>query len=185
MNVYSADLGTHGHTFPIFEQNLIKYLQQKLAGLSEEESIQLQNKLQKKAIEALEQPKAIELPETTTYRCHFYDPTIVAQEEITDLDGQVIVQKGASYNPLKLVSFQTLLFFDGSNPMHVAWAREEQGKWILVKGKPLDLESEENRPIYFDQFGCLTEKLGIQSIPTKVSQQGLFLKLEEIPLETR
>ena len=97
----------------------------------------------------------------------------------------MIVSSGSRFNPLFVDSLpQDLLFIDGSNESHVKWAKEKgsSSRWILIKGKPLELEEQEGRPIYFDQSGFLTTKLEIKNIPARVTQENNQLKIEEIPL---
>jgi conjugal transfer pilus assembly protein TraW len=54
-------------------------------------------------------------------------------------------------------------------------------KVILTGGSYLDLMRRWKRPVFFDQQGTLTEKLGIRHVPALVTQDGKRLKIEEIP----
>lgn len=76
-------------------------------------------------------------------------------------------------------------------------------KIILTSGSPFELMEQwnslsknplsgnqlvgnqlvENQPVYFDQTGKLTKKLGIKHVPAVVTQEGLKLKVSEIALE--
>ena len=77
-----------------------------------------------------------------------------------------------------------LLFFDGDDEDQKNFAKKklQQGplKLILTKGAPLALLEELKIPVYFDQQGVLTKKLGIKHVPTLVSQEELRLRIEEI-----
>ena len=89
-------------------------------------------------------------------------------------------------NPLEHISLSSgLIFLDGTRETHLAWAREQVGnfKWILVKGKPIEIEEKEKRPIYFDQLGVYTSRFHIENIPAKVIQRGKHLQVEECVLE--
>ena len=55
-------------------------------------------------------------------------------------------------------------------------------KIILVKGAILKLIKENKLELYFDQQGVLTRYFGIQHVPSKVTQEGKSLKVEEIDL---
>jgi conjugal transfer pilus assembly protein TraW len=121
----------------------------------------------------------------------------VAPQDITDHRGQLIHAKGTKINPLETVSLsQDLIFFDGDDEEQVAWVKgkmsidgpqdsssSKQYKVILVKGPPLSLSEEWGLPIFFDQGGVLTKKLGITHVPALVSQEGLHLRIEEIALQ--
>jgi conjugal transfer pilus assembly protein TraW len=52
---------------------------------------------------------------------------------------------------------------------------------ILTGGSYLDLMRRWKRPVFFDQQGTLTDKLGIRHVPALVTQDGKRLKIEEIP----
>lgn len=55
-------------------------------------------------------------------------------------------------------------------------------KLILIKGVPLKLSEELGMPVYFDQSGILTTKLGIRHIPAFVRQEALRLRIEEVDM---
>lgn len=179
----AKNLGIHGHIYPIEEENLLHVLSRKVSALSEEEVFLIQNKVKDHIVSSFKEPYPVEdIRETVKPRIFYFDPTICVQQTIYDHEGHVIVKKGTSINPLEnLLLTQDLIFFDATNPLHIEWAKKQPAaKWILIKGRPLDLEEAEKRPIYFDQFGILTKKLKIHQVPAKVSQEGLKLRIEEI-----
>jgi conjugal transfer pilus assembly protein TraW len=171
----AKDFGSFGPTFPIQEEDLMLVLQKRLV-------LAQQDEMQKAFIATVEKPKGKPFPKARKLRAYDYDPTLTVQEEIQDSQGKTIVAKGTKVNPLDQYSLtEDLLFFDGDDPRQVAWAKSLQGKWILTNGKPLELEKLEEKPVYFDQGGYLTKKLGIQALPAKVSQKDRKLKVEEVP----
>ncbi|PJD94535.1 MAG: type-F conjugative transfer system protein TraW [Parachlamydia sp.] len=182
-NLQAKDLGVYGNVFPILETSLLEYIKGKMKNLSEDDLVRLQTELQDKYIKRISEPPSVGLLACKSYRCFYYDPTICTSSDIKDYEGKIIVAKGTSYNPLKVFALnETLLFFDGENPKHLEWAKKQnQGKWILTNGKPIDLEKAENRPVYFDQMGKISKQLGIQAIPAQVVQEDLRLKIEEVP----
>lgn len=174
LSMHAVDYGTFGHTFLIEEQDLLEYVQERLLNASAEEHLKL------KEINKISEPKEVPLPQATIYRCFFYDPSVTAHQDIKDNKGNIIVAKGTSYNPLRTVSLTNpLLFFNSTKETNLLWAMKTEGTWILTKGAPIELEEKVGKPVYFDQFGSITRKLGIQAIPAKVSQQGHLLKIEE------
>lgn len=187
LSLLARDLGSRGHLFPIEEEDLLIYLKKRVLSLSEEEREQLEEEAKRRVVKSIQEPKAVEgLREAKVYRRFFFDPSITAQEDFKDAEGKVIVARGSKVNPLDTVSLpESLLFFDGSDERQLRFAKEDvdRSTWILVKGKPLDLEEREERPVYFDQSGVLVRKFSITHIPAKVSQEGKMLKIEEFPLE--
>ncbi len=110
-------------------------------------------------------------------------------ENITDAKGNILVPAGTRQNPLAVVSLSKhLLFFDGSDERQVAWAHATIARYggkvkpILVAGSYLALMQRWQLPVYFDQQGALTHKLGITHVPALVSQEGLQLRIDELPL---
>ncbi len=185
--LHAKDMGNHGVIYPIEEQDPIILIQNKLKTLEERGELELHNlELQKKTRVAIEQPKpVVGITKATKTRVFYYDPTYVVQEDIKDHQGRIIHSKGTRINPLETVNLsQNLLFFDGDDEDQVAFAKEKLNdspvKLILTKGTPLALSEELKIPVYFDQSGLLTKKLGIHYVPALVVQVGLRLRIEEI-----
>ena len=112
--------------------------------------------------------------------------TIVEQERFKT-DGKVIVAPGTRINPLDTVSLsKSLLFIDARDAPQLARAKQlvdEPGsriKVILTAGSYLDLMRRWQRPVFFDQEGRLTAKLGIRHVPALVSQEGSRLRIDEL-----
>jgi conjugal transfer pilus assembly protein TraW len=187
LGLEAKDLGIQGHVFPIEEEDLLEKLHKQTHALVQEELLTMQKKVQQHYTTYLQEPKPVQgLQDAPVYRIFYVDPTLCVDREVKDHKGQLMISKNQCINPLTLVhTLETLLFFDATQPLQVEWARNQPQpvKWVLTKGRPLELEERENRPIYFDQNGMLVKKFGIQKLPAKVSQEGLKLKVEEIPLK--
>lgn len=189
----AKSLGTHGVIYPIEEVDPIALIQQKLKSMEESGELERRNlELQKRTRVSVERPKAVEgITKATKGRFFYFDPTYVVQTDLYDHQGQIFAKKGTRINPLETLSLsQNLLFVDGDDPEQLAWVKEKLSKsiknnsirLILVRGVPLKLSEELNAPVYFDQNGLLTKKLGIRHIPALVNQEDKFLKIEEIKL---
>ena len=185
--LHAKDYGVYGHVFSIEEEDLLEVLQKKTNALTDKEIEAFQKNVQSKIARGLTEPSPVKgIEEARSYRVFYFDPTVCAKEAIKDQEGNIVVKKGTCVNPLQsIASFDDLLFFDATHEDHIEWAKKQpkNAKWILVKGKPIELEKQENRPIYFDQFGFITTKLNIKNVPAKVSKDGNRLKIEEIPME--
>lgn len=184
-SLVAKDLGTWGHTYAIEEQDFLDYLRSKILAISQNEMMSKLQQFKDQIVDVANEPAAVKgLREASQYRCYYFDPTMTLADDVRDAEGKVIIKKGTTFNPLEKFSLEgELLFFDGSNAKHLAWAKvQERGHWILVKGRPLELEETEACPVYFDQGGLLSKRLRFQHIPVRVSQQGLNLKIEEIPV---
>lgn len=177
----------HPNTFPIEEDDLMQIMQEKLAKTSEKDLEEKQQEWKKVVIRALESPKPVQgIGETSEYRRTFFDPSIVVNEDITDLNGNRVATKGTTINPLEINPLSAgLLLFDGTNPDHIRWAKDQSGKfkWVLINGRPLELEKQENRPVFFDQEGSICHQFDVTHVPCRILQQGKRLLIEEIPLK--
>jgi len=184
--IEAKDLGTYGATSSILEEDLILFIQNKIQCLSDEEQQTVMKELQSYCISQLKKPMEVKgIQKAKSYSVKYFDPSLCVDRDILDHEKQIIVKKGTSVNPLSYVSLnQELLFFDATDSDQLAWAESLStcAKWILVKGLPMQLEEELNRPVYFDQGGVLTKKFGIQQVPARVYQDGLQLKIEFIPI---
>lgn len=190
VNVASGtNLGIHGHIFPVEEESLLEHLKKKISLMPKTSLESFEKQVKKNYLHMINEPNAVSgLGEANEYHVSFFDPTISLSHDITDHENNIVIAKGTAINPLSISSFGTeFIFLDGTNDVHIEWAKTQKAnsKWILVKGKPLELEERVKRPVYFDQFGALTQKFGIHQVPAKVSQDGLRLKIEEIPLRER
>lgn len=173
----AKDFGTQGTLFTVQEESLLELIKRKLLSL---DGVSIDTT---RALTAIRNPKGISLPTANSYRSFTYDPSIVVGQDIKDREGQIIVAKGTRHNPLASHPLSsTLLLFDGRDEEQLNWAKSEQGLWILTQGSPLEIEEQTGIPTYFDQNGVLSQKLGIQAIPAKVTQEKHLLKIEEIPL---
>ena len=105
------DYGPHGQTFPIEEEDLIEYLQQKTQSLTPRQIAETNQKLQENYKRQLTDPHSLKIQTSTSFSVHYFDPTVVAKQDIKDSTGNIIVAKGTSYNPLHHFSLLEPLLF--------------------------------------------------------------------------
>ena len=187
----AEDLGTIGPTYGIEEPHLLTAIEQQLrAKQASGELAHLENEAKRRIVDAIEHPQPLPgITRAERPRSFYFDPSIVVGENITDGKGNILVAAGTRQNPLAVVSLSKyLIFFDGRDARQVAWAREAIARFegkvkpILVAGSYLALMQRWQLPVYFDQQGALTRKLGITHVPALVSQEGLQLRIDEFPL---
>lgn len=181
-SLQARDLGIYEKVFSIKEKPLEEALEEKMATILEKAKQYITEKIKKGEY----QPPSLNLATCEETRVHFFDPSVVLEQDLYDHKGNVLMEKGHKVNPLETNALdEALLFFDGDNAKHVQWAKEQklQTQWILTSGSPFRLMKQENRAVYFDQLGVLTKKFGIRSLPAIVSQEGLQLKIEELALD--
>ena len=189
LSARAQDLGVIGPVYPIAEPSLLEVILSKLRKAESSGVLaRLQQDTQAKVKRGIQQPAPVaRITKTTRARSFYYDPSIVVPYAITDAEGKVIVAPGTKVNPLDTVSLsKQLLFIDARDPAQVGRAKgildERAGrvKVILTGGSYLDLMRRWKRPVFFDQQGSLTEKLGIRHVPALVSQEGRRLRIDEL-----
>lgn len=187
----AEDLGTIGPTYAIAEPHLLTAIEQQLrAKQNSGELARLEAEAKRRIVAAIETPTPVAgITRAARARSYYFDPSIVVPTNITDPHGNILVPAGTRQNPLAVVSLsQRLLFFDAREDRQVAWAQATiaryhgQVKPILVAGSYLTLMQRWQRPVFFDQQGALTRKLGITQVPALVSQEGMQLRIDELPL---
>ena len=191
LGAQAANLGTIGPTYPVAEKNLLDVIMARLR--AKEASGELKRHEQEardRAAYAVNNPRPVDgLRRAQAARTFYVDPTFTLQSNVVDSAGAVLFPAGTRKNPLEVVSLSKhLLFFDARDPRQVARAREliehYQGKVkpILVGGSYLDLMKRWNKPVFYDQEGALVRKFGIAAVPAIVSQEGLRLRIDEVPV---
>jgi conjugal transfer pilus assembly protein TraW len=186
----AKDLGVHGTTYPIQETDLLVHIESKLKSIGEEKLREHQEHIRNKMVARIKRPNPVKgITKTTASTTRYFDPTFVVEEDILDAEGHILHAKGKQFNPLDIAPFQeTWFLIDGEDPAQQAFARKEAKnhklpKVILVKGAPG--AQEDGSWHYFDQFGEISEKLGITKVPSVVLQaaDSKAIEIQEVYLE--
>lgn len=184
----AVDLGTLGPTYGIAEPHLLADIEKRLREKERSGELQrLMDEARARGIDAVRQPAPVEgLHAAKSARTFYVDPSFTLDRNVTDAGGRLLFAAGTRKNPLEVVSLSTrLLFFDARDQRQVAQARGLMAgggriKPILTGGSYLDLMKAWRRPVYYDQQGVLTRRLGIRQVPALVSQEGLRLRVDEL-----
>lgn len=187
---WARDLGTLGPTYAIAEPDLLRFITQRVqAAEASGELQQVRQSAQQRLRNQVENPPALDQITTATERRSFHhDPSIVVEHPVTDAEGRILVAPGTRLNPLDVVRLsQPLLFLDARDARQQAFAEkalaQHQGriKTILTGGSYLELMRRWQRPVFHDQDGSITQRLGIRHVPALVVQEGSRLRIEESP----
>ena len=187
--VRAMDLGVIGPTYDISEPHLLQMIDQRLRAKERSGELgRLEAEARERGIATVNNPPPVTgLRATDTVRTFYFDPSFALDRNILGPQGELLFAAGTRKNPLEVVSLSWhLLFFDARDPRQVGRARQliaiYQGrvKPILVGGSYLDLMQSWHVPVYYDQQGLLTRRLGITQVPALVSQEGLRLRIDEL-----
>ncbi|MES2260956.1 MAG: type-F conjugative transfer system protein TraW [Pseudomonadota bacterium] len=185
----AIDLGAIGPVYPIGEPHLLDFIRQRLREKeSNGELRKLEELARKRATETVSLPPPVAgIRAAEMARTFYFDPTYTLDRNIVDDKGTLLFAAGTSKNPLEIVPLSKhLLFFDARDRQQVARARalityyQGRVKPILVGGSYLDLMRSWRTPVYYDQQGILTRRLGITRVPAIVSQEGMRLRIDEL-----
>jgi len=186
-----VDLGVVGPTYRIAEPHLLEDIEKRLAEKQRSgELARLSEEARRRGVEAVRQPAPVEGLRTTEQPRTFHlDPSFTLDRNIVDAQGRLLFPAGTRKNPLEVVSLSRhLLFFDARDPRQVRHAHELKLRYggrvkpILTAGSYLSLMQAWREPVYYDQAGALTRRLGIRQVPALVSQDGMRLRVDELRL---
>jgi conjugal transfer pilus assembly protein TraW len=193
VTVSGEDLGTIGPTYVIREQSFLEFITKKLQQKQASgELASLEKDAKARGEEAVRHPAPVAgISKSKAARTLYFDPSVVLSSNVTDDKGTVLFPAGTRKNPLEVVSLSKyLLFFDATDAQQVTQAKsliDSYGgkvKPILVAGSYVDLMKTWQIPVYFDQQGTLTRRLGIDQVPAIVSQEGQLLRIDILKAES-
>ena len=185
----AMDLGVIGPTYEISEPHLLQMIEQRLREKERSGELRrLESQARERGIATVKNPPPVAgLRATEAVRTFYFDPSFTLDRNVLGPQGELLFAAGTRKNPLEVVSLSRhLLFFDARDPRQVGRARQliarYQGrvKPILVGGSYLALMQSWHVPVYYDQQGLLTRRLGITQVPALVSQDGLRLRIDEL-----
>ena len=192
-SIEAKDLGVWGTLFPIAEQDLRELIYQRLNEMEQNgELAKLNEKFINNVKEHTLRPTPVAgLTTTEDPQTFYYDPTYALPHNIEDHEGRIIAKQGTIINPLDIVTLHGVLFFlNADDAKQIRWAlahskKQDYVKYILVKGNIREAGKRLNDRIYFDQYGALTQQLGIKHIPCIVRQDGKRLQIQEFALKDK
>ncbi len=184
----AKDLGVCGATWPVAEPDLLLEIEARLLEMQRSGDLaRLEEEARTRARRSLEEPEPVPgIASAREKRSRPFDPAITVAQDIRTPDGTLIAAAGTRVNPLeRLPLTRDLIFVDGRREAEIAWAlgHDRPAKIVMLAGRPLDLMRRHRRPFFFDIGGRLAARFGIAATPTLVEQDGVRLRLTEIPVE--
>lgn len=178
----AKDLGTWGDLWPVQEQSMLSFIQQRLGDMEKSGQLaELQQGFKERVVEnTLRPPPVAGLRTDTRSHTHRVDPTVSIREDMADHNGTVFARKGQRVNPLDTVALPGPLYFlDADDRRQTDWLAQQPAvlnrKVILVSGNIRDATKLFDTRIYFDQNGDLSRRFGLTYIPAVVRQEGKTL----------
>ena len=186
----AKDLGVRGETWAIAEPDLLEALEARLLELEHSGALAaMEEEARVRARARMEAPEPVAgIAPAVRHSTRRIDPSVVLDRNVRFADGTLLAAAGSRLNPLEHVPLsRDLLFIDGRRDVEIAWALERRGPStiVLLAGRPLDLSRRHGRPFFFDQSGRLANRFALSATPVLIEQEGLHLRLTEVPLPVR
>ena len=119
----TGDLGTFGDVFEVVEINLIDEMKRRAAALDGEAIMRQAND------RFFDHQPSFPLPMAQRTASFEIDMSIQVNEDVRGMDGELIVKKGTTFNPLRVINLrQVILVFNPDMDGHVDWAASEGHK---------------------------------------------------------
>ena len=186
----AKDLGVRGETWAIAEPDLLAALEARLLELERSgELAAIGDEARERVRARIEAPDPVAgIAPATEHRTRLVDPSVALDRDVRLPDGNLLAAAGTRLNPLEHVPLsRDLLFIDGRRDAEVSWAlgHVAPAKIVLLAGRPLDLARRHGRTFFFDQGGRFAGHFGLAATPVVVEQEGLRLRLTEVPVGDR
>jgi conjugal transfer pilus assembly protein TraW len=168
-----------GRTYPIKEQNMLSYIEQKIKAYDFDKDIKTTSG------NFMKDRFDVDLIVSKETRTYYVDPTTVIKKAIMH-KGKVIVAPGTKVNPLQYMALtKDYVFIDATDKAQVEIAkkwRKKNKRMTLITTKMPKAESTLKMLVAnFDQLyevdPLLKRRFGITHIPSKVSQKGMVLEV--------
>ena len=186
----AKDLGVRGETWAIAEPDLLQVLEARLHELEQSGAMAaIEDEARARVRARIEAPEPVAgIASAVTFRSRLVDPSVVLDRDVRLPDGTLLAAAGTRLNPLEHMPLsRDLLFIDARRDVEVGWALGHAGSStiVLLAGRPLDLMRRHRRPFYFDQNGRLAARYGLAATPVLLEQEGLQLRITEVPVKDR
>lgn len=170
-------LGTWGDVYPIYEQNMLDFIHDRLSELEKSGELkQLEEDTKKRVIASTLRPSPTTgLRAATANKTWTFNPSITVENDIADHKGRVFAHKGQSVNPADTLPFPYALFFvDGDNAAQMTWVKKQDTGTkrkvvLLVNGNVNEAGKALGQAVYFDQNGAFTKRFRVDEIPARVT----------------
>jgi len=174
------DLGVYGNLYPIEEVDLLAYIQERAKEVDQEE---LNKKLREDFEHSLE--VSLNVPEAKEVRTRYVDPSITVTSPVYDHKGHVIAPSG-NINPLEKIQLINTIVALKESQMGIIPDLRKSHKNLLVilTDGNLPRAAEKIGQMVYRADNRILERLGVERVPSVITQEGTKLRVEEIPAKS-
>ena len=184
LSAQAQNLGVYGSIYSITEPDMLTAIHDKLMMMQKSGDLSAKKRnFISNSINHIVRPNSVSGVSdlgSVQPKSWIFNPSIVLNNNITNLNGDVIAFKNYKINPLKTHSFdEALIFIDADNQKQVDWAIYSENKYkarftdikiILTSGDINKSANALKQRVYFDQSGVLCKRFGITHTPSMVYQ---------------
>ncbi|MCJ7603928.1 MAG: hypothetical protein MUO63_20835 [Desulfobulbaceae bacterium] len=178
---YGKNLGTIGMTYPVVESDLVEEIKasidyEKLAKVMEEH----RQNYKAKDIYAL--------PTAKRDRTFFVDMTYTLNHDIPGENGEIMYQRGLTWNPLDYVSPPELVVINSEDAKQVEWFekspyyKNRQIKLLISAGFAAPLIKQLDRPVFY-LTKTIADRLQLAAAPCVITQNGKKMMVQEVKID--
>jgi conjugal transfer pilus assembly protein TraW len=175
----SRVIGTFGKTYEIIERDALEEIQERAAQInwkSKLDGIQPKEFL----------PRGLkDLPRAGWDNTFLVDMTYTLDFDIPDGKGGILYPKGYRFNPLDYLSFnQTLVVFDGDDPLQIAWLRssgllsKNNTVLLLSGGSFSDVGKGLDRLVYY-VTPQMVDRFHLRFTPAVIQRRDRMMEVRE------
>jgi len=176
-------LGTFGKTYPIIERDAVEEILERAA------QINWESELDRIKPEKFRPQGLPELPRAVEDSSFLVDMTYTLEFDIPDGKGGTLYPKGYRFNPLDYLSFnQTLVIFDGDDPLQIAWLRssgllsKNDTVLLLSRGSFVDVGKGLDRLVYY-ATPQMIDRFHLRATPSVVRRRDKLMEIQEVRVE--
>jgi conjugal transfer pilus assembly protein TraW len=177
----TKNLGVIGTTYSIVEPDIIEEVKAKVD----------KGKLAKFMAEQRQsyQPQDIHaLPTAKRDRTFFVDMTYTLDHDIQGENGEIMYQRGLTWNPLDYVSPPELLVINGEDAKQAEWFEKSpyykniKIKLLLSAGYAAPLVKQFDRPVFY-LTKTIADRLQLTATPCVITQNGKKMMVQEVKID--
>ena len=171
------DLGVYGNLYPIEEVDLLVYIEERAKHVDQEE---LNKKMREDFEHSLE--VSMNVPEVKELRTRYVDPSITVTSPVYDHKGHVAAPPG-NINPLEKIQLTNTIVALKESQIGIIPELKKYHKNLLVllTDGNLTRAAEKIGQMMYRADNRILDRLGVEKVPSVITQEGVRLKVEEIP----
>ncbi len=179
---YAKNLGTIGTTYQVVEPDLVEEVKARID----------KGKMAKIMEEHRQNYKAKDiyaLPTAKRDRTFFVDMTYTLDHDIPGENGEIMYERGLTWNPLDYVSLPDgLMVINGESAKQVEWFekspyyKNKQIKLHISAGFAAPLIKHLDRPVFY-LTKTIADRLQLAAVPCVITQNGKKMMVQEVKID--